>query len=74
MASQGAPEHSAATTSESTEERATPVSIASQLLVFVSLSLAVLLSAMDVTMVSILMPTLADEFSSVDQVGWYGSV
>lgn len=49
-------------------------SLASRLSVFASLSVAVFLSSLDVAMVSILVPTLADEFDSVDKVGWYGSV
>ncbi|KAK7423086.1 hypothetical protein QQZ08_009253 [Neonectria magnoliae] len=49
-------------------------SLAGRALIIVSLGVAAFLCALDATIVATLMPTLADEFNSVTNVGWYGSV
>lgn len=48
--------------------------IAGRVLIITSLGLAAFLCALDATIVATLVPTLADEFNSVTNVGWYGSV
>ena len=42
-------------------------------MIIVALVLAVLLSALDMTIVATAIPKITDEFHSLDQVGWYGS-
>ena len=56
------------------ERQAPALSLTSRLVIFASICLGVFLSSLDETMVSILVPTLSDEFHSLDTVGWYGSV
>lgn len=48
--------------------------VAGRVLIITSLGLAAFLCALDATIVATLVPTLADEFNSVTNVGWYGSV
>ncbi|KAL0935880.1 major facilitator superfamily transporter [Colletotrichum truncatum] len=43
-------------------------------LIVAALGLSLLIAALDATMVSTIVPTLSDEFQSVKDVGWYGSV
>ncbi|KAJ3113462.1 hypothetical protein HDU96_003366 [Phlyctochytrium bullatum] len=42
-------------------------------LVFVGLALAVFLAALDETIVAVALPVVANEFQSLDQVGWIGT-
>lgn len=41
--------------------------------IIIALSMAVFLSSLDATIVATIVPTLADDFKSVNDIGWYGS-
>lgn len=49
-----------------------PRSAIKQILLLVSLSLAVLLQALDNTIVTTAIPKITDEFDSLADVAWYG--
>ncbi|POR32430.1 Major facilitator superfamily transporter [Tolypocladium paradoxum] len=58
-------------TSAGTDTRA--VSVFSRNVILAALGLAVFVSSLDATIVATLVPTLTDEFRSVNSVGWYGT-
>lgn len=41
--------------------------------IFIALGLSIFLVALDMTIVATAIPSITDEFQSLDQVGWYGS-
>ena len=43
-------------------------------IIIIALSLAVLLVALDQTIIATAIPRITDRFNSVDDIGWYGSV
>jgi len=53
-----------------TQPKKSPLQLA---LLFVALSLAVLCQALDNTIITTAIPSITDEFNSLNDVGWYGS-
>lgn len=61
----------AVTSDEDASQAQSPVKLG---LLLVALCLAVLCQALDNTIITTAIPKITDEFDSLDDVGWYGSV
>ncbi|TDZ20818.1 Efflux pump apf11 [Colletotrichum orbiculare MAFF 240422] len=60
--------------SETSEKEQQFPDLIPRVLMVTALGLGLLMAALDATMVATIVPTLTDEFQSVKDVGWYGSV